>query len=65
MNNRKDIENALDDTWVTLSPTLDMNIYTDSNGQVRFSIYPVFEGNTQIQFALATGLVDMNYEENK
>ena len=61
MNTRKDIEDALDDTWVALSPTLDMNIYTDSNGQVRFSIYPVFEGNTQIQFALATGLVELDW----
>jgi len=64
MNTRKDIEASLDDTRVTLLPTLDMNIYTNDDGTIRFSIYPVSDGITLVQTALATGILKINYEEN-
>lgn len=65
MNTREEIMTALEDSWVSLSDTLDMNIYISSDGKVRFSIYTVLDGTTNIQFAIATGVVEMNYEENK
>ncbi len=49
IKNNINIDEWVDDEWVSLNDDFDLNIYIDDDGNKRATVFPVIDGKTEIE----------------
>ena len=48
------------DEWLCLGEEYDLNVFTDDEGKIRYNIYPVTNGETDVANQVGEGNIEFN-----